>query len=72
MRLKDSGAGPTPSITFPRARLGLAGGLRRLQLAGEGGLRHTRNAGHVSGRTRTTFEGRVTATIGFTLGKANQ
>lgn len=54
------------------AGLGFGGGHRRLRVAGEGGLRHTRNADHVAGRTRTTFEGRVIATLGFTLGKANQ
>jgi hypothetical protein len=54
------------------AGVGLSGGYRRLQISGEGGLRHTRNADHVAGRSRTTLEGRVTAMFGFTLWKAGQ
>jgi hypothetical protein len=54
------------------AGIGVSGGHQRLQVSGEGGLRHTRNAGHVAGRTSTTLEGRVTATLGLTLWKANR
>jgi hypothetical protein len=52
--------------------LGVAGGYRRLQASAEGGLRHTSNAGHVTGRTSTTLEGRIAVTLGFTLWKANR
>ena len=54
------------------AGLGLSGWRGPLQISGQGGLRHTTNAGHIVGRTRTTLEGRVTATLGFSLGKADQ
>jgi hypothetical protein len=45
----------------------LSGWHRRLHLSGEAGVRHTRNAGHLPGRTATTLEGRVMVAAGFTL-----
>ena len=54
------------------AGLGVAGWHRALQVSGEGGLRHTSNAGHVAGRTRISLEGRVTATLGLSLWKADR
>ena len=54
------------------AGLAVSGGYQRLQVTGEGGLRHTSNAGHVAGRISTTLEGRVTATLGFALRKVTQ
>lgn len=54
------------------AGVGVSGWRGPLQISGEGGVRHTTNAGHVTGATTTTLEGRLTATLGFSLGKADQ
>ncbi len=54
------------------AGMAVAGYRGGLQIMGEGGLRHTTNANHEPGRSRTTFEGRITATYGVTLPKGEQ
>jgi hypothetical protein len=57
----------TVSTTW-RSGLGIIGWQGPLALAAFGGLQHTRNAEHLSGRMQTRFEGRFQATMGFTLG----
>jgi len=48
-----------------RAALTVSGRQGPLALTGSGGLHYVRNAGHVDGRTRTEFAGRLTATLGL-------
>lgn len=52
----------TPERTW---RVGVAGGFatRSLEVSGDVGINRVRDAGHVAGRTRTGFEGRVRGTL---------
>jgi hypothetical protein len=66
-----SGVLDTPSLFIGvvertyRAAVGLSGGAGPLELAGEAGLHHVVNDGHVAGRTEDRFVGRIQATLGF-------
>jgi hypothetical protein len=48
-----------------RAAFSLSGTAGPLELAGEAGLHHVVNDGHVAGRTKDRFVGRMQATLGF-------
>ena len=48
-----------------RAAVALSGGTGPLELAGEAGLHHVVNDGHLAGRTEDRFVGRIQATLGF-------
>jgi hypothetical protein len=48
-----------------RAAFALSGEAGPLELAGEAGLHHVVNDGHVAGRTEDRFVGRIQATLGF-------
>lgn len=77
-RIQDPFPGAQGADTLPTVGIGtiatsLWSGVRvsgwegPLQLSGEAGLRHTSNAGHTKGNSRTTFEARVTATLGVRI-----
>ena len=57
----------TPRTTW-RAGAHLAGQRGPVALSGFGGVHHSTNVGNISGRTETGFEGRLQATLGFSLG----
>jgi len=48
-----------------RAALGVSGEQGALAVRASGGIHYVQNAGHVSGRDRTRFEGRIEATLGL-------